>query len=1277
MSSAVGSESARKPVELSVEGNDGVCFTAGIDGAPFGAGAIHAYLAADRKAPAVVAGISMGALNAAAMQRAYRELNTKGAGAVGDAREAARWSWFRDYVQQLSDHPLNVIWNGIPDQSDFFADMMPIHDPSVPHDLNDDETKARRRLYLLVKLGRWLAGAPMSISRVADVLVSYVRMQEKYPITQKVGAVIRLGYVSLVLLTQLILHACVSPQFFPEQQFQRKRAMPELPWRLPRPLFGWDVYVFLWIHLLSLITYLALAYSAGYSFIEASTWVRFVSFGIIGVIAIPLVPWFPFLSLLLMKGMRSFLYRSGLLGSTWFGRLVNGLYWLATLAVFVDAWRFVNWAFQSWEEYVPPISGFPLSGAFYIAAILLAGTWFVMAFPLIYARYSNWLGRRLSKRVGLNRSIIDDFHMRLKLIQLFESKEKERLGSDPMPIVIVASPLQTLYGTDGKKKYASQLWAQNGTGLVEVLRAAVAVPPLFAPLRLTKKAERDQWLEAGVTAGNDDADLDLIDGAVIRQNPLPALYEFIRRDKTGLAQRLASNNAPKNAAIHVVYRVPVEEKRAAADAAEHVQDIVDVGLLSLRLLQRCDTQLEVEQSNFVSQFALKVNGGKPNVTGPYYSIFADEIAPEQDLTFDKKPLNPPQKTILQAVAEGCRRTMQIIYRKELMAFPGTNPEILCGEFLQSVTKGSRSISADAPGLPEVCSQCTRKLQRPNDEVAVSTSLMAERSLGNQEDFVARHPNLSGDAPRIVFVASGGVFRGSFHIGMLGGLLACGIKPDLIVGASVGTLMCGALGAMLSTNHEILGRLVTTFLHVDDEVALTKILKGAARELGLRGRSVRLSPRQIRRMVLRGSRADAGYAAVGAPPAVVDAISDLFMIPHEKTGKIAAQFIAGHVTDATHQFLKQLKEETLRRLDIQTALIGTSLLEKAANRILAADQLKEGSRQPFGNIAYFGTTTNLITQSSLLLGGYGLHAGAPYSYVQAALASSAFPAVFAPRPESMVFPGIGRRDILFADGGLFDNLPFLPAIEIMSWAQHGFRSSGEGKKMTALEFLEKRHNKPDLIIAGALNAVAEDDPAGAGPFNSLAAIRERRISLAQNVKIRSFEESALKVDQLVDTFIQNPDAESKKTDPHFVDGVVSAAVLSVFPASVECLNPTFAFCASTGLKEWRVLRSITNGCFETLLAFAEKKADSATFAGKAVQGLGDRIPDLKLRHDWVEEGACYFFKKNGNALQCPFMTPDVTRNHPEAREVYVSCKRQSVHWEKIGSVNITSTVPAAP
>src|SRR5947209_5821630 len=59
----------------SKDGNDAVCFTPGFPGATFGAGTIHAYLAADRNPPKVVAGISLGTLSAAVMQRCYKDLD--------------------------------------------------------------------------------------------------------------------------------------------------------------------------------------------------------------------------------------------------------------------------------------------------------------------------------------------------------------------------------------------------------------------------------------------------------------------------------------------------------------------------------------------------------------------------------------------------------------------------------------------------------------------------------------------------------------------------------------------------------------------------------------------------------------------------------------------------------------------------------------------------------------------------------------------------------------------------------------------------------------------------------------------------------------------------------------------------------------------------------------------------------------------------------------------------------------------------------------------------
>jgi hypothetical protein len=100
------------------EGHDAVCFTAGPQAAVVGAGVIHAYLAARRRAPRAVAGISLGSLNAAAMQRVYRDLAAV-RGALPPVEQAARRAWFRAVAHRQGDRPARQPRGrapGLPDQ---------------------------------------------------------------------------------------------------------------------------------------------------------------------------------------------------------------------------------------------------------------------------------------------------------------------------------------------------------------------------------------------------------------------------------------------------------------------------------------------------------------------------------------------------------------------------------------------------------------------------------------------------------------------------------------------------------------------------------------------------------------------------------------------------------------------------------------------------------------------------------------------------------------------------------------------------------------------------------------------------------------------------------------------------------------------------------------------------------------------------------------------------------------------------------------------------------
>ena len=80
----------------------------------------------------------------------------------------------------MSGPGVRILWDALPNQSDFFADMIPIRDASLPKQLRDDEAAARRRQYLLVKLGRWLAKLPVSVRLAVGILVNYVRVVERY-----------------------------------------------------------------------------------------------------------------------------------------------------------------------------------------------------------------------------------------------------------------------------------------------------------------------------------------------------------------------------------------------------------------------------------------------------------------------------------------------------------------------------------------------------------------------------------------------------------------------------------------------------------------------------------------------------------------------------------------------------------------------------------------------------------------------------------------------------------------------------------------------------------------------------------------------------------------------------------------------------------------------------------------------------------------------------------------------------------------------------------------
>ncbi len=1158
-----------------------------------------------------MAGISSGALSAAALARACQKRDE--AKALRDQSsalppsqqlslaelESRRWTWFRQYLDAITNEPLKAVWDAIPDPDDYFADKPPVKDLSakeLPERIQTGEARARQHYHRIVKLGLWFAGLRVSIGEVTTCAVRWVRFKERYAMWQLQGLML-LGRATFIA-AKVLVHLGLSPRFTVEHFGESN-----IP--LPRPLFGW-------------------AWAIAVVFVVDALYAILKLAGLLTNWAMQQ----PFLDELVAAAREELnqhgFYKALLL--PWFSKyfLHDPLPWATNVAGITAA-----------------------------AAVVLV-VWF-----------RGSIFSYLARRLNIHRSLFDSYSLSRKLFELFSDAGKDvRVSSR---LLLVAAPLQPLGGQFGK-----QVWFEpEKTTVAEALTAAMAIPGLFPAVQLTE----------GVAGQQVGERLDLIDGAMVRQNPLPALFRWLKRYGNELAQPLFGESA-EDTSVHLVYSVPIRPD-AANDAGRRERiDLVEAANIGLDLARRRDSRMELRQTNFMSQLARHTQDATGQI-GDIYPIFADEIAPDSELTFENN-LAPQRKELLQVAAAGCQATLETLHRKRLASSP--YQPVPCSQLLTELALDrSPFIQLAAPGLPEVCQHCSRMLWTPKDIVAEAKQV-EERwfkriplsqyahlapSNGSPKAAVAHQP-------RIVFLAAGGVFRGAFHIGVIGAMQVARMKPDLIVGASVGTLMGGALGAISTLREErskqrLLGELCLTFLEVDQRVALTKGLKNAVKQLGTRGRAVDLSPAVLRRAVRRGTRSDPGFASTGAPSILIDAISTLFLIPHKDTTEIAAQFVAGHITDALKRFWDTARRETLRRLEIDVALIGASLLEERAHILLGAGNIDVHAQidltkdQPYPGISLFATASDL-SQSRPLLLPRDLDDTTVYDFVQAGLSSSAFPAAFRPRQQAEVQPGRGATDILYADGGMFDNLPFFPAIEVLSVTQKNWRKNGA---LDARTYLQQRLDAPDLFVAASLEgALSKEDENN--PPESFWAVHQRAGKLSVNSKLISFLDNARLVAKNSQLLLDaHPNSVSPEVET-FMDGIVNAAVLKIAPTDQKHLNGTFAFAKSVGFSQEKVALSIADGCFQTLRSLIEPHDElAATAVGKLREA--NRIATLSLNRrasgGWT---SCPFFSRSDGpgeemkAFPCPFaeaaMRPEQPDDSP-LKLIYNKCAHDSTHDPK--------------
>jgi predicted acylesterase/phospholipase RssA len=646
-------------------------------------------------------------------------------------------------------------------------------------------------------------------------------------------------------------------------------------------------------------------------------------------------------------------------------------------------------------------------------------------------------------------------------------------------------------------------------------------------------------------------------------------------------------------------------------------------------------------------------------------ILADEIAPREEIDLGNE-LSPDHEKLRRTVADGCRATLETLYRQEIRTLRSGLPDLPCGDLLRSIAPRRAGVIGKCGGLKAVCDRCTgvlqyRPEQNPNEVQHGVLKTYGQNKAPDAKELTALFPQLAEEKPKVVFLGSGGVFRGAFHIGVLAAMHQTKLYPDLVIGASVGTLMGGALCRMTAGSQEnalqALSELAALFVHVDEKVSLTLTLKSAAKQLGIRAYEVRLSPSELARKVRRGSKADAGYAATGAPPVLTDALSYLFTIPHRNTAAITSQFVAGHFSEAVVRFLREVRRETLPSFDIQKCVMGVSLLEEEARTLLAfstkGDELNtvqpyQGATPSGRKVAFFGTTSFLNGSSSLLLGRDFLTSVRSWDATQGSLCSSAFPAVFAPRMEADLMPGAGRTDRYFADGGMFDNLPFFPALEVLGAVQHGIPFTDADDLQ---EKLAKRAVGPNLIISAGLNE--EPAPDANVQLDTMFAIKARATTLSYQSKTDTFTKAAGKAVAMLEEISSKDLSDLSDQQRDFLNGFVAGTVVGITPTDAAHINPTFAFCKSLGLRSKRVQASIGDGCYRSLLQFSQDR-----HVKNKLQTIGSGVTraGVEDRDKACAAQLCPYFEIGGKPFECPF----AQTKHPDARAVYDVCSHDPAH-----------------
>ncbi len=522
-------------------------------------------------------------------------------------------------------------------------------------------------------------------------------------------------------------------------------------------------------------------------------------------------------------------------------------------------------------------------------------------------------------------------------------------------------------------------------------------------------------------------------------------------------------------------------------------------------------------------------------------------------------------------------------------------------------------------------------------------------------------------PVVSFLFSGGVFRGVYQLGSLTALSEAGLTPDVIAGASVGSITGAMVAQALSLpcgagRDGRIARLAATYLAMD-RLILTDRFADFIRGITLRAASTRFSLRQADGFLRRYDQAGPDQFDREARMVMAGLERLFWLSPFELKRLVKALRLREY--SRVYELLRAYTQEWLDRMGVGNQVLGaeplTLLILEHVLQPLPTERFTTPELVGFdrylseSGIFFLATTTNLTQGRLEILGEQQLIGKDRATLLEGLLASSAFPGVFRPRWSWEVMPASTDRH-QYIDGGVMDNLPLDAVGHFLHLA------SEPGVEIVARRPQHDGREVPHLLFSASLE-IAPEEPTVEQLQRYLAewpAVWSRARQLRYNKKLELYAVTQRSIREIWKQAKDGTPAPS-----------ITPLDLEVVMVRPRWLCSTFGFHPMLGFRRERQAASIAHGCATALLELARAadahpewatgwNLDRTRLPEKYPATFEDPIVPADSKN-WPE-GHCWFRP----GIECPYSTKRLAaaglpgHTQRELHQIHVLCGERRTH-----------------